>query len=87
MQNQIENCESTDTLRNLLDSAEFAFRFECGCSMPSSSVAIEDKYSISRCISMHYVIYLQKAELDQIKEGFQVISLDRNQCIDTQSGG
>lgn len=56
-----------------MDSPDFSFRFDCGVCMPSSSVSVDDKESIVRCISMHHtILYSQKAELDAIKEGFQV---------------
>ncbi len=69
---KLERSESTESLRKLIDSPEFLFRFDCGLCMPSSSISMDDRESIVRCIAMHHVIYSQKAELDQIREGFQV---------------
>lgn len=73
---QIENCENTECLRKLLDSDDFIFRFNFGCGVPSSAVSIDDKERLLQCIAMHLTIYSQKAELDQIREGFKVLNFE-----------
>ena len=62
---QIKQCETTESLRKLLDSPSFSFRFDAGCPMPSSSIDFSDKDDISRSISLNYVVFSQKAELDE----------------------
>ena len=42
--------------------------------MPSSSITISDKDDISRSMSLNYVIFSQKAELDAIKSGFDCLN-------------
>lgn len=37
--------------------------------MPSSSVSLTDKENLLKAISMHFIVYSQKAELDDIKAG------------------
>lgn len=66
---QIECCTETETLRRLLDSPDFLFRFDCGCPMASSSLTLDDRGSLIKSIAMHFIIYSQKAELDDIKHG------------------
>ena len=56
--------------RKLLDSAQFQFRFDAGCPMPSQSVSIDDKEALTKSLAMNFVIYSQKAELNQIGDGF-----------------
>lgn len=45
--------------------------------MPSSSIDISDKDGISRSISLNYVVYSQKAELDAIKSGFDCLNFSQ----------
>lgn len=52
-----------------MDSEEFLFRFDAGVSMPSSSIAIDNKEDVALSLAKHYLIYTCKAELDQLKEG------------------
>ena len=42
--------------------------------MPSQSVSIDDKGALSRSLAMNFVIYSQKAELDQIRDGFDCVN-------------
>ena len=42
--------------------------------MPSQSVSIDDKEIIARSIAMNFVVYGRKAELDEIKSGFQCLN-------------
>ena len=70
---QIEEAESTETLQKLMNSPEFAFRFECGYPKPTTCITIDDRDSIARYLAMHHVVYSQKAELDQIKLGLEVL--------------
>ena len=38
--------------------------------MPSSSIDISDKERVARSLSLNYVVFSQKAELDGIRSGF-----------------
>ena len=70
---QIQECCDIESLCNLLDSPEFLFRFECGCPMASSSLTIDDRYTLVKSIALHFVVYAQKAELDDIKRGLDYV--------------
>ena len=70
---QIMHCETADALRKLLDSPSLAFRFDAGCPMPSSSIDISDKERVARSLSLNYVVFSQKAELDGIRSGFDCL--------------
>ena len=70
---QIEECEDTADLRKLLDSPDFLFRFECGCPMPTASITIDDCDTLVKSISLHFIVYSQKAELDDIKRGLDFV--------------
>ena len=74
---QIKQCETTESLRKLLDSPSFSFRFDAGCPMPSTSIDISDKDGISKSISLNCVVYSQKAELDAIKSGFDCLNFSQ----------
>ena len=41
--------------------------------MPSQSITIDDKETIARSIAMNLVVYSQKAELDEIRGGFDCL--------------
>lgn len=66
-------CSDTSSLRQLLDSPDFTFRFECGSPMPSSSITIVDSDALLNSISLHFIIYSQKTELDEIKRGLDAV--------------
>ena len=42
--------------------------------MPSQSVSIDDKEALAKSLAMNFVIYSQKAELDQIRDGFDCLN-------------
>ena len=41
--------------------------------MASTSVIVNDIDNLIKCIPMHFIIYSQKAELDDIKHGLEVL--------------
>ena len=45
-----------------------------GFLMPSQTASIDDKGTVARSITMNFVVYTQKAELDEIKSGFQCLN-------------
>ena len=45
--------------------------------MPSSSIDFSDKDDISRSISLNYVVFSQKAELDAIRSGFDCLNFSQ----------
>ena len=42
--------------------------------MPSQSVSIDDKEALAKSLAMNFVINSQKAELDQIRDGFDCLN-------------
>ena len=48
---------------------------ECGYCKPSSAVDLEDKEGIVKAISLHFLIFKAKAELDQLKDGLQILGV------------
>lgn len=67
--------ESTAELQSLLGSDDYSFRFDAGVSMPSTCVSIEDKEDIVMCIAKHFLIYVCKGELDQLKSGLKHLDI------------
>lgn len=45
--------------------------------MPPCSIDLSDKDNISRSISLNYVVFSQKAELDAIKSGFDCLNFSQ----------
>ena len=56
----------TESFRMLLDSPGFL--------IASQTASIDDKGTVARSIAMNFVVYTQKAELDEIKSGFQCLN-------------
>ena len=69
---QIEDITNTEDLQDLMTSDEYDFRYACGYTKPTSSLAISNKDDIVCSLALHYTIYALKAELDQISEGLQM---------------
>lgn len=44
--------------------------------MPSSALTVQDKNYLIQCFCLHYTVYAQKAELDQIRDGFKILEFD-----------
>ena len=72
---QLLVCESTKEMRTLIDSDDFLFRFDAGVTVPSSSLAIEQRDDIIRSLVMHYLVFSCKAELDQLKQGLSELEI------------
>ena len=58
-----------------MDDKEYAFRFDAGVSSLSNTVSINDKESIATSLAMHFVLYVSKAELDELKEGMSLLGV------------
>ena len=43
--------------------------FDCGFSKPVSCITMESRLGFVRCITLHYVLYRNYAELNQFKDG------------------
>ncbi len=66
---QLQKVSTTEGLRDLLDSDEFDFRYDCGITQPSSRLEIKDRDRIVTSFVMHYAIMYCMTELIQLKEG------------------
>ena len=72
---QVGKVQTTEELRILLDTEEFSFRFEFGFSAPSSKMTLADKVNIVRTLSLHYLIYANWAEIDQLVDGLKTLGI------------
>ena len=70
---QVSKVQTTEQLRVLLDSEELSFRFEFGFSAPNRELNLEDKSDIVKSLSFHYLVYANRAELDQLMDGLQLM--------------
>ena len=59
-------------MRALLDDD---LRCTCGISLPSVTFKLKDLPELIRNICLHFVIYVAKSELDQIKDGLRTLKL------------
>ena len=53
-------------------SSEQDYLTECGLPINLTKLTLSDKDTILEAVAQHFCIYLCKAELDQIVEGFGV---------------
>lgn len=76
---------TAEEFKQMLDSDEFEFRFDCGVCQPTTSFTLADKESIISSIALHYTIYSCKGELDELKLGLSSLNfldlLKQNDCI------
>ncbi|XP_062511824.1 G2/M phase-specific E3 ubiquitin-protein ligase-like [Corticium candelabrum] len=70
---KVSKVQTTEQLRVLLDSEELSFRFEFGFSAPNRELNLEDKSDIVKSLSFHYLVYANRAELDQLMDGLQLM--------------
>ncbi len=63
---QVKATTDVESLRELLSSSEYDFRYDIGISQPVSGIRFFDKEKIVSLMAKHYVILNVKAELDQI---------------------
>lgn len=62
-------------MRSLLDGDLFDLRCTCGITVPSRNLKFKDLPELIRSLCLHFVIYTAKSELDQLREGLQVLNL------------
>ena len=65
---QLQQVQTIDQMRELLDGDLFDLRCTCGITVPSNSLKLKDLTEIIRSFCLHFVIYSAKSELDQIKD-------------------
>lgn len=51
------DCSDDARLRNLLDSDDYHFRFECGLCKPSSMLNVSQKKEIIAALTLHYLVF------------------------------
>ena len=64
----------TTEMREFFDSEDFQLRFDAGVTVPSTSLAIEQRDDIICSLVMHYLVFC-KAELDQLKQGLSELKI------------
>ena len=62
-------------MRALLDDDLFELRCTCGITLPSSRLKFTELSELIRNICLHFVIYAEKSELDQIRDGLKILGL------------
>ena len=62
-------------MRSLLDGDLFDLRCTCGITVPSRNLKFKDLPELIRSLCLHFVIYAAKSELDQLRQGLQVLNL------------
>ena len=62
-------------MQHLLNSDEFAFRYECGFAQPTSTLALKDSERIVTTIAMHYSIVQCMAQLAQLQDGLRSLNV------------
>ena len=72
---QLQQVETVDQMRKLLDGDLFDLRCTCGITVPSNSLKLKDLAQLVRSFYLHFIIYSAKSELDQIKEGLETLNL------------
>ena len=62
-------------MRKLLDSDEYAFRFEIGVCDVSSEVKLSDRDRIVLSLANYFTVVVVKAYIDQIVDGLKVLGI------------
>lgn len=70
----MQAANSDEEVRQLLDSPEFEFRFDCGICQPSQSLALTDRDTIVSSIALHHTIYSCRSELDEFTVGLSALN-------------
>lgn len=73
---KLQEVTNEDDFRNLLNSEELSFRFDCGISQPASSLCLADKENIVSSFILHYCIYNCMMELDEIRHGLSSLGFN-----------
>ena len=69
---QITEVQNTQELQALLMKEEYDFRYACGYTKPVANLTTSNVKEIVLCLALHFIIYSNKAELDQISEGLKL---------------
>lgn len=72
---QLQQVQSGDEMRELLNGDLFDLRCTCGITVPSCSLKFKDLAEIIRSFCLHFTIYSAKSELDQMKDGLATLDV------------
>lgn len=72
---QLQQVQTGDEMKALLDGDLFDLRCTCGITLPFSSLKFKDLPELIRNIYLHFVIYAAKSELDQIRDDLKTLGL------------
>lgn len=67
----MQEANSSQRIRELLEEEEFDFRFDCGYTKPTCQIELSDREEIIKCLWLHYVFFRPHAELEQLKRGLR----------------
>ena len=65
---QLQDVQTQEELKELLDSEVFDFRFDIGVTQPTTSIRLIDVPDIIEMFVSHHTV---KAQLDQLVDGFR----------------
>ena len=69
---QVTEVQNTQELQALLMKEEYDFRYACSYTKPVANLTTSNINEIVLCLALHFIIYSNKAELDQISEGLKL---------------
>ena len=69
---QITEVQNTQEPQALLMKEEYDFCYSCGYTKPVANLTTSNIKEIVLCLALHFIIYSNKAELNQISEGLKL---------------
>ena len=69
---KITEMQNTQELQAFLMKDEYEFRYACGYTKPVANLTTSNIKEIVLCLALHFIIYSNKAELNQISEGLKL---------------
>ena len=69
---QITEVQNTQELQALLMKEEYDFRYACGYTKPVANLTTSNIKEIVLYLALHFIIYSNKDELNQISEGLKL---------------
>jgi len=72
---QLERASEAREIKELLDSDDYSFRFDVGCSFPTSNIGLINCDQIVSSLASYYTVVRVKAQIDQMVEGLGVLGV------------
>ena len=67
------DCEDESELKSMLESPEYAFRYDCGVTQSGFSIKFIDKSSIVSALCRHFSVFAAVAEMEQLSQGLETL--------------